>query len=199
MFVFFIVLIVAIVIMAAKGVIIIRQAEVGIVERLGKYNKTLSSGIHFIWPIIDQLRPILFGIRFVQRIDLREQVFDFPPQPVITKDNVTMQIDTVIYYQITDPYKAMYEINNLVTALEKLTVTTIRNLIGDFSLDETLVSRGRINSELQMILDEATNRWGVKVNRVELKNINPPEEIQEAMTKQMKAEREKRSVIDSIS
>jgi len=131
----------------------------------------------------------------VQRIDLREQVFDFPPQPVITKDNVTMQIDTVIYYQITDPYKAMYEINNLVTALEKLTVTTIRNLIGDFSLDETLVSRGRINSELQMILDEATNRWGVKVNRVELKNINPPEEIQEAMTKQMKAEREKRSVI----
>lgn len=195
MFVFFVVLIVAMIILAAKGIIIIRQAEVGIVERLGKYNKTLTSGIHFIWPIIDTVRPILFGVRYVQRIDLREQVFDFPPQPVITKDNVTMQIDTVIYYQITDPYKAMYEINNLVTALEKLTVTTIRNLIGDFTLDETLVSRGRINSELQIILDEATNKWGVKVNRVELKNINPPDEIQEAMTKQMKAEREKRSVI----
>jgi regulator of protease activity HflC (stomatin/prohibitin superfamily) len=148
-----------------------------------------------VWPIIDSLRPVIFGQKYVVRIDLREQVLDFTPQTVITKDNVTMQIDSVIYYQITDSYKAVYEISNLVMAIDKLTITTLRNVIGDLTLDETLVSRSKINSELQKILDEATDKWGVKVNRVELKNINPPDEIQEAMTKQMKAEREKRSVI----
>ena len=195
MLIFLILIVIAVLIFAFRGIIIIRQAEVAIVERLGKYHKTIISGIHIVWPIIDALRPIIFGNRYVIRIDLREQVLDFNPQPVITKDNVTMLIDSVIYYQINDPYKAVYEISNLVMAIEKLTVTTLRNVIGDLTLDETLVSRGKINSELQKILDEATDKWGVKVNRVELKNINPPDEIQEAMTKQMKAEREKRSVI----
>lgn len=188
-------IIIAVVIFLSRAVIIVRQAEVVIVERFGKYRSTLKSGIHVIIPIIDTIRPIAFGSRYLMRIDLREQVLDFPPQPVITKDNVTMQIDTVIYYQITEPYKAMYEITNIVYAIEKLTITTLRNVIGDLTLDETLVSRAKINSELQVILDDATNKWGVKVNRVELKNINPPDEIQEAMTKQMKAEREKRSTI----
>ncbi|MEO0288361.1 MAG: SPFH domain-containing protein [candidate division WOR-3 bacterium] len=185
----------AVIIFLSKAVIIVRQAEVVIIERFGKYRATLKSGIHVIIPIIDTIRPIAFGPRYLVRIDLREQVLDFPPQPVITKDNVTMQIDTVIYYQITEPYKAMYEITNIVYAIEKLTITTLRNVIGDLTLDETLVSRAKINSELQVILDDATNKWGVKVNRVELKNINPPDEIQEAMTKQMKAEREKRATI----
>ncbi len=188
-------IIIAVVIFLSRAVIIVRQAEVVIVERFGKYRSTLKSGIHVIIPIIDTIRPIAFGSRYLMRIDLREQVLDFPPQPVITKDNVTMQIDTVIYYQITEPYKAMYEITNIVYAIEKLTITTLRNVIGDLTLDETLVSRAKINSELQVILDDATNKWGVKVNRVELKNINPPDEIQEAMTKQMKAEREKRATI----
>lgn len=195
MTIFLILVILAVLVFALRGIIIIRQAEVAIVERLGKYHKTITSGIHIVWPIIDSLRPVILGHRYVVRIDLREQVLDFTPQPVITKDNVTMQIDSVIYYQITDSYKAVYEISNLVMAIEKLTITTLRNVIGDMTLDETLVSRSKINSELQKILDEATDKWGVKVNRVELKNINPPDEIQEAMTKQMKAEREKRSVI----
>ncbi|HAF08326.1 TPA: SPFH/Band 7/PHB domain protein [candidate division WOR-3] len=188
-------IIIAVVIFLSRGIIIVRQAEVVIIERFGKYRTSLNSGIHLIIPIIDTIRPIAFGSKSLMRIDLREQVLDFPPQPVITKDNVTMQIDTVIYYQITEPYKAMYEITNIVYAIEKLTITTIRNVIGDLTLDETLVSRAKINSELQVILDDATNKWGVKVNRVELKNINPPAEIQEAMTKQMKAEREKRATI----
>jgi len=195
MSIFLILIVVAVLIFALRAIIIIRQAEVAIVERLGKYHETIVAGLHIVWPIIDSIRPIIFGNRYITRIDLREQVLDFPPQAVITKDNVTMLIDSVIYYQITDPYKAIYEINNLVTAIEKLTITTLRNVIGDITLDETLVSRSKINSELQKILDEATDKWGVKVNRVELKNINPPDEIQEAMTKQMKAEREKRSVI----
>lgn len=188
-------IIIAVVIFLSRGIIIVRQAEVVIIERFGKYRTSLNSGIHLIIPVIDTIRPIAFGSKSLMRIDLREQVLDFPPQPVITKDNVTMQIDTVIYYQITEPYKAMYEITNIVYAIEKLTITTIRNVIGDLTLDETLVSRAKINSELQVILDDATNKWGVKVNRVELKNINPPAEIQEAMTKQMKAEREKRATI----
>ncbi len=188
-------LVIFVIAFALKGLVIVRQAETAIVERLGKFHRIVDSGIHIIWPIFDSLRPVQMGLKTVKRIDLREQVLDFPPQPVITKDNVTMQIDSVIYYQIVDPKKAVYEINNLVTAIEKLTVTTLRNVIGDLTLDETLVSRGKINSELQIILDEATDKWGVKVNRVELKNINPPAEIEEAMTKQMKAEREKRAVI----
>lgn len=195
MVIFLIVLVVFVIVFAARGVVVIRQAEVGIVERLGRYNRTIESGLHIVWPILDSLRPYLMGYRVVKRIDLREQVLDFNPQPVITKDNVTMQIDSVIYYQIVDPLKAVYEINNLVAAIEKLTITTLRNVIGDLTLDETLVSREKINSKMQEILDEATDKWGVKINRVELKNINPPEEIQEAMTKQMKAEREKRAVI----
>lgn len=195
MIVFLIVLVLFVIVFAARGVVVIRQAEVGIVERLGKYNRTIESGLHIVWPIIDSLRPYLMGYKVVKRIDLREQVLDFAPQPVITKDNVTMQMDSVIYYQIIDPLKAIYEINNLVAAIEKLTITTLRNVSGDLTLDETLVSREKINSKMQEILDEATDKWGVKINRVELKNINPPEEIQEAMTKQMKAEREKRSVI----
>ncbi len=190
-----IVLIVLVIAFAAKGIVIVKQAQNVIVERLGKYNRTLESGIHIIIPIIDTIRSITLHRRKYQRIDLREQVLDFPPQPVITKDNVTMSIDSVIYFQIVDPKRSVYEITDLMIAIEKLTITTLRNVLGDLTLDETLISRGKINSELQIILDEATDKWGVKVNRVELKNINPPEEIEEAMTKQMKAEREKRSVI----
>lgn len=195
MIILWIFIIVALFLFISKAVLIVRQAEVVIVERLGKYRATLKSGIHIIVPIIDTIRPIAFGSKYLLRIDLREQVLDFPPQPVITKDNVTMQIDSVIYYQITEPYRAIYEITNIVYAIEKLTITTLRNVIGDLTLDETLVSRAKINSELQLILDDATDKWGIKVNRVELKNITPPDEIQEAMTKQMKAEREKRATI----
>ncbi len=195
MIILWIFIIVALFLFISKAVLIVRQAEVIIIERLGKYRATLKSGIHIIIPIIDTIRPISFGSRYLLRIDLREQVLDFPPQPVITKDNVTMQIDSVIYYQITEPYRSVYEITNIVYAIEKLTITTLRNVIGDLTLDETLVSRTKINSELQLILDEATDKWGIKVNRVELKNITPPDEIQEAMTKQMKAEREKRATI----
>ncbi len=190
-----IVLIVLVLAFAIKAIVIVKQAQNVIVERLGKYNRTLDSGIHIIIPIVDSVRPVTLNRRQYQRVDLREQVLDFPPQPVITKDNVTMSIDSVIYFQIVDPKRAVYEIIDLMIAIEKLTITTLRNVIGDLTLDETLISRGKINTELQIILDEATDKWGVKVNRVELKNINPPEEIEEAMTKQMKAEREKRSVI----
>jgi len=165
---------------------IIKQATVGIVERLGKYHKTAEQGVNVIIPFIDHFRAI---------VDLREQVVDFPPQPVITKDNVTMMIDTVVYYQITDPFKFTYEIANPILAIENLTATTLRNIIGDLELDETLTSRDIINTKLRSILDEATDKWGIKVNRVELKNILPPEDIQNAMEKQMRAEREKREAI----
>ncbi len=195
MIILLIIIIVLVLAFAMKGIVIVRQAENVVVERLGKFSRILDSGIHIIVPIIDATRPITMSRRKSTRIDLREQVLDFPPQPVITEDNVTMQIDSVIYFQIVDSKKAVYEISDLMIAIEKLTITTLRNVIGDLTLDGTLVSRTKINSELQMILDEATDKWGVKVNRVELKNINPPAEIQEAMTKQMKAEREKRSVI----
>ncbi len=195
MVVLIIFLIILAIIFVVKGIYIVNQAHVMIIERLGKFQKVAESGIHFMWPFVDNIRPFRSIRGYVTKIDLREQVLDFDPQPVITKDNVTMQIDTVVYYQITDPAKAMYEINNLVLAIEKLTITTLRNVIGDLTLDETLVSRARINSDMQQILDEATDKWGVKVNRVELKNINPPEEIQEAMAKQMKAERTKRATI----
>jgi len=165
---------------------IIKQATVGIVERLGKYHKTAEQGVNVIIPFIDHFRAI---------VDLREQVVDFPPQPVITKDNVTMMIDTVVYYQITDPFKFTYEIANPILAIENLTATTLRNIVGDLELDETLTSRDIVNTKLRSILDEATDKWGIKVNRVELKNILPPEDIQNAMEKQMRAEREKREVI----
>ncbi|HZJ84733.1 MAG TPA: SPFH domain-containing protein [Syntrophomonadaceae bacterium] len=165
---------------------IIQQATVGIVERLGKYHKTAEQGINVIIPFIDSFRYI---------IDLREQVVDFPPQPVITKDNVTMMIDTVVYYQVTEPFSYSYEIANPVMAIENLTATTLRNIVGDLELDETLTSRDLVNTSLRTILDEATDKWGIKVNRVELKNILPPADIQSAMEKQMRAEREKREAI----
>ena len=165
---------------------VIRQSTVGVVERLGSYHRLLPHGLQFVIPFIDRVLPLL---------DLREQVMDYPPQPVITKDNVTMQIDTVIYYQITDPVKATYEIAKLRLGIETLTQTTIRNVIGDLALDETLTSRERINAQLRLILDEATDKWGVKVNRIELKSIEPPKDIKDAMEKQMRAERDKRAQI----
>ncbi|MEW6524422.1 MAG: SPFH domain-containing protein [Bacillota bacterium] len=171
---------------ALSSIKVIRQSTVGLVERLGRYHRTLHSGLTFVIPFIDRVLP---------RIDLREQVVDYPPQPVITKDNVTMHIDTVIYCQVTDPVKSTYEITNLRAGIEKLTQTTIRNIIGDLSLDETLTSREKINAQLRLILDEATDKWGVRVNRVELKSIDPPKDIKDAMEKQMRAERDKRAQI----
>ena len=188
-------------VMAMKGFRIVKQAEVMIIERLGKYNKTIESGINILWPIIDQPRRYIHdridieGYResSTERIDLRERVFDFPKQNVITKDNVNVQINALLYFQIMDPVKAVYEIVDLPDAIEKLTQTTLRNVVGELELDETLAARDTINSKLQLILDDATNKWGVKVNRVELQDINPPHEIQEAMNKQMYAERERRA------
>lgn len=171
---------------AFSSIKIIRQASVGIVERLGKYHKNAEQGINVIIPFVDRFRAI---------VDLREQVVDFPPQPVITKDNVTMMIDTVVYYQVTDAFKYTYEISRPVLAIENLTATTLRNIVGDLELDETLTSRDLVNTKLRVILDEATDKWGIKVNRVELKNILPPQDIQNAMEKQMRAEREKREAV----
>lgn len=165
---------------------IVPQASAFVVERLGAYMETWDVGLHFKVPLID---------RIANRVDLREQVADFPPQPVITKDNVTMQIDTVIYYQITDPKLYTYGVENPISAIENLTATTLRNIIGDMELDKTLTSRDDINTQMRSTLDEATDPWGIKINRVELKNIQPPHSIQEAMEKQMKAERERREKI----
>jgi len=170
----------------AGSIKIVRQSEEGIVERLGRFHKKMVSGLNFLIPILDRQRA---------RLDMREKVIDFPPQPVITKDNVTMQIDTVVYFQITDSVKYTYEISNPIPAIENLTATTLRNIIGELDLDETLTSRDLVNSKLRIILDEATDKWGIKVNRVELKNIMPPRDIQEAMEKQMRAERERRETI----
>lgn len=192
----------------AKGIVIVKQAEVMILERLGKYNRTLDSGLHIIWPIIDKSRNISWryirtdmkGRNYVvtkseSRIDLRETVYDFPRQNVITADNVTIEINAILYFQITDPAKALYEVHNLPDAIEKLTQTTLRNVIGELELDKTLTSRDTINTKLRLILDEATDKWGVKVNRVELQDINPPEDIKNAMEKQMRAERNRRARI----
>jgi regulator of protease activity HflC (stomatin/prohibitin superfamily) len=165
---------------------IVPQARAGIVERFGRYNRTLYAGLNLMMPFIDRLRPL---------IDLREQVVSFPPQPVITKDNLVVGIDTVIYFQVTDPKSATYEIANYVAAVEQLTVTTLRNVVGGMDLDTTLTSRDKINGELRKELDEATGRWGLRVSRVELKAIEPPPSIQEAMQKQMRADREKRAAI----
>jgi regulator of protease activity HflC (stomatin/prohibitin superfamily) len=174
-------------VVVARAVRIIPQARSGIVERLGRYSKSLDPGMHVLMPFIDRLRRPL--------VDLREQVVTFEPQPVITQDNVTISVDTVFYFTITDPFRATYEVANLIVAVEQLTVTTLRNVIGSLSLEETLTSRDRINSELRSVLDEATNPWGIRVNRVELKSIDPPGSIQEAMEKQMRAERDKRATI----
>ena len=178
-----------------KGVQIVQQATVKMVERLGKFHKIMHSGVNFVWPYVDSIRPfVMFQNRF-SYVDLREQVLDFTPQPVITRDNVTMQVDTVLYYQITDPFRAAYEIVDLGAAIHQLTVTSLRNVMGELALDETLTSRETVNTKLRDVLDEATDKWGVKVNRVELKNIAPPDEIRDAMAKQMKAERERRAVV----
>jgi len=176
-----------VVVAVIRAVRIIPQARAGIVERLGRFSRTLDPGLHLIVPFVDRLRKPL--------VDLREQVVTFDPQPVITQDNVTISVDTVFYFTITDPFRATYEVANLIVAVEQLTVTTLRNVIGSLSLEETLTSRDRINSELRTVLDEATNPWGIRVNRVELKSIDPPSSIQEAMEKQMRAERDKRAAI----
>ena len=191
-----------------KGVVIVQQAEVVIIERLGKFERVLQSGMNFIVPFLDAPRGISWKviqkgldgstysyIKEKTKIDLRESVYDFPQQNVITKDNVSIRINALLYFQIVDPKSAVYEIQNLPDAIEKLTQTTLRNLVGQLDLDETLVSRDKINQELRAILDEATNKWGVKVNRVELQDIIPPMDIQQAMEKQMKAERDKRAAI----
>ena len=177
---------IAIIVVIIRRIVIVPQATIVIVQRLGKYARTLPAGIHILTPII---------AKKVQSVSLKEKVADFPPQPVITKDNVTMQIDTVVYFQITDPKLYTYGVERPMQAIENLTATTLRNLIGDLELDQTLTSRDTINQQMRMILDEATDPWGIKVNRVELKNILPPKDIQEAMEKQMRAERQKREAI----
>lgn len=181
-----VIIIVILVFLLISCVKIVQQAQAVVLERLGAYQATWLVGLHFKIPILD---------RVAKRVDLREQVVDFPPQPVITKDNVTMRIDTVVYYQITDSKLFCYGVANPLMAIENLTATTLRNIIGDLELDETLTSRETINTKMRAALDEATDPWGIKVNRVELKNIIPPTEIQDAMEKQMKAERERRESI----
>ena len=184
--IFMIILILLIVYIVTSCVRIVPQAQAYVIERLGAYNGTWSVGMHFKVPFID---------RVAKKVLLKEQVVDFAPQPVITKDNVTMRIDTVVYYQITDPKLYAYGVDNPIMAIENLTATTLRNIIGDLELDSTLTSRETINTKMRATLDEATDPWGIKVNRVELKNIIPPTEIQNAMEKQMKAERERREAI----
>ncbi len=175
-----------IIVFIISNIKIVPQAYSNVVERLGAYSATWDTGLHFKIPFID---------RIANRVSLKEQVVDFAPQPVITKDNVTMQIDTVVYYQVTDPKLFTYGVERPITAIENLTATTLRNIIGELELDHTLTSRDVINTKIRQILDEATDPWGIKVNRVELKNILPPREIQDAMEKQMKAERERREAI----
>ena len=182
----FLILVLIIVIILISNIKIVPQARAYTIERLGSYQGTWQTGLHFKIPLIE---------RIARKVTLKEQVVDFEPQPVITKDNVTMQIDTVVYFQITDPKLFTYGVENPMAAIENLTATTLRNIIGDLELDETLTSRDVINTKMRTILDEATDAWGIKVNRVELKNIIPPKAIQESMEKQMKAERERREAI----
>ncbi len=184
--VFLSIIIIAVIVVFARCIVVVPQAHALIVQRLGKYHSTLEAGFHVLMPIVDSKAKI---------VSLKETVADFKPQPVITKDNVTMQIDTVVYYQITDPKLYTYGVDNPINAIENLSATTLRNLIGDLELDQTLTSRDTINQKMRLILDEATDPWGIKVNRVELKNILPPKDIQEAMEKQMRAERQKREAI----
>ena len=193
----------------AKSVYLVKQAETIIIERFGRYDRTLTAGLHIVIPFIESTRMVHWtyvasegeGKRYYRytkstnRIDLRESVYDFPKQNVITKDNVTMEINALLYYQITDPKSAIYEVANLSEAIEKLTQTTLRNVIGAMDLDGSLVSRDLINEKLRLILDEATDKWGVKINRVELQEVNPPLDIRIAMEKQMRAERDRRAII----
>ena len=175
-----------VVLVVVKAIRIVPQARAAIVERLGRYHKTLDAGMALVIPFIDRVSPL---------IDLREQVVSFPPQPVITEDNLVVGIDTVIYFTVTDPKAATYEVANPLQAIEQLTVTTLRNVIGGMTLEETLTSRDQINSQLRVVLDEATGKWGIRVNRVELKSVEPPRTVQEAMEKQMRAERDRRATI----
>ena len=170
----------------SRGIRIVPQARAGIVERLGRYHRTLDAGLTLVVPYVDRVKPL---------IDLRETVVSFPPQPVITEDNLVIQIDTVIYFQVTDPKAATYEIADYIAAIEQLTVTTLRNVIGGMTLEETLTSRDKVSAALRIVLDEATGKWGIRVNRVELKAVDPPISIQEAMEKQMRAERDRRATI----
>ena len=184
--VLFLLIVIFVVVMLSKTVKIVPQARAAVVERFGKYKATLPAGLNILVPFIDRLRYL---------IDLREQVVSFPPQPVITEDNLVVSIDTVIYFQVTDPVAATYEIANYIQAIEQLTMTTLRNIVGGMDLEETLTSRDSINSGLRGVLDEATGKWGIRVNRVELKGIDPPPSIKDSMEKQMRADREKRAVI----
>ncbi len=170
----------------AQGVRIVPQARAGIVERLGRYQRTLDPGLALVVPYVDRVKPLL---------DMRETVVSFPPQPVITEDNLTIQIDTVIYFQVTDAKAATYEINDYIAAIEQLVVTTLRNVCGGMTLEDTLTSRDKVSTALRVVLDEATGKWGIRVNRVELKAVDPPPSIQEAMEKQMRAERDRRAAI----
>src|ERR687886_1224314 len=170
----------------ARTIRIIPQARAGVVERLGRYSRTLTPGLAIVVPFIDRVR---------EMVDLREQVVSFPPQPVITEDNLVVSIDTVIYFQVTEPKSATYEIANYISAIEQLTVTTLRNVIGGLDLEEALTSRDNINGQLRGVLDEATGKWGIRVNRVELKAIDPPTSVKDSMEKQMRADRDKRAAI----
>ena len=181
-----VVIVLFVIVTLAKAVRIVPQARAGIVERLGRYSRTLNPGLSLLVPYIDRLKPL---------VDMREQVVSFPPSSVITQDNLVVNIDSVIYFQVTDPKAAMYEIASPITGIEQLTVTTLRNVIGGMDLEQTLTSRESINSALRGVLDEATGKWGIRVNRVELKAIDPPASVQESMEKQMRAEREKRAAI----
>lgn len=207
--IFFAVLICFLILAIIQATYVVQQAEVILIERLGKFHAILTSGIHFVVPFLDRPRRVLWThtkedlhgkhmyrfSTYVDRIDLRESVYDFPKQNVITKDNVTMEIDALLYYQVTDAKSAVYEVSNLPLAIEKLTQTTLRNIIGSMDLDETLTSRDAINEKLRHILDDATDKWGVKVNRVELQEVKPSRDILEAMEKQMRAERDRRALM----
>jgi regulator of protease activity HflC (stomatin/prohibitin superfamily) len=199
--------VVFVVVLLSRGVKVIRQAEVMIIERLGKYSRTLAPGLRLLVPIVEKPRTVAWiqpisahgraanVARFSERVDLRESVMDFPEQRVITRDNVVIQINGLLFSQITDPVRAAYEVNNLPMALEKLAQTTLRNIIGEMDLDKALSSRDEINAKMRAVLDDASDKWGVKINRVELQDISPPPEIQVAMEKQMKAERDRRAIV----
>lgn len=202
------VIVLLVIFVISKGIVVVPQSETKVIERLGRFHSVLPPGINFIIPFVDRPKEIykrstsvsfngrpLTSLSTTHKIDLREQVYDFPSQQVITRDNVTTEINALLYFQIVDPKKSVYEIDNLPNAIEKLTQTSLRNVIGELELDETLTSRDTINTKLQSILDDATNKWGVKVNRVELQDITPPESVRVAMEKQMQAERNRRAEI----
>src|SRR5882724_5657576 len=180
------VLVVLVLVIMGRSLVRVQQAQSYVIERLGKFHSVLNPGLNFVMPFVDSVR---------SKIDLRERVVSFPPQPVITEDNLTVNIDTVIFFQVTNPRDATYEISDYIQAVEQLTVTTLRNVVGGMNLEETLTSRDKINGQLRGVLDDATGRWGIRVNRVELKAIDPPASIQDSMEKQMRAERERRAAI----